>query len=218
MSRNKAQLRSLSCIDSITRGRCHADVHPKQLTKITFTNSSDVTKDAKISDKGLCNTFIKLLEQSRILFNWRKQALNDHSFTPIRLLSLYRPFRESRRPQGVDIDHFGYPCSKDSVVYGEAKRSTAGGRSVYGRSGLANPEAWLFLTCLEVQNVRCHASTVQHNLRIIPNLGASVPGDGLKRQKKLLDKVNGESFAGVGKMFGISESTAHYIYKNERAV
>ncbi|KRY83897.1 Tigger transposable element-derived protein 1 [Trichinella pseudospiralis] len=57
------------------------------------------------------------------------------------------------------------------ALKGEAKRSTAGGRSVYGRSGLANPEAWLFLTCLEVQNVRCHASTVQHNLRIIPNLG-----------------------------------------------
>ncbi|KRX25485.1 hypothetical protein T07_11013 [Trichinella nelsoni] len=39
--------------------------------KIAFTNSSDVTKD-----KGLCNTFIKLLEQSRILSNWRQ---NDHS-------------------------------------------------------------------------------------------------------------------------------------------
>ncbi|KRX92251.1 Tigger transposable element-derived protein 1, partial [Trichinella pseudospiralis] len=57
------------------------------------------------------------------------------------------------------------------ALKGEAKRSTAGGRSVYGRSGLANPEAWLFLTCLEVQNVRFHASTVQHNMRIIPNLG-----------------------------------------------
>ncbi|KRY18079.1 hypothetical protein T12_3806 [Trichinella patagoniensis] len=87
--------------------------------KIAFTNSSDVTKDAKISDKGLCNTFIKLLEQSRILSNWRKQALNDHSrrnkllrwnfkvhirsrssSTPIRPLSLYRPLRESHRPQG----------------------------------------------------------------------------------------------------------------------
>ncbi|KRY46042.1 hypothetical protein T03_5455 [Trichinella britovi] len=99
--------------------------------KIAFTNSSDVTKDAKISDKVLCYTFIKLLEQSRILSNWRKQALNDHSrrngllrwdfkvhirsrssSTPIRPLSLYRPLRESHRPQGVDIDHFGYPWSK----------------------------------------------------------------------------------------------------------
>ncbi|KRY54582.1 hypothetical protein T03_9228, partial [Trichinella britovi] len=80
--------------------------------KIAFTNSSDVTKDAKISDKVLCYTFIKLLEQSRILSNWRKQALNDHSrrnkllrwdfkvhirsrssSTPIRPLSLYRPLR-----------------------------------------------------------------------------------------------------------------------------
>ncbi|KRX26704.1 hypothetical protein T07_10492 [Trichinella nelsoni] len=32
--------------------------------------------------------------------------------TPIRPLSLYRPLRESHRPQGVDIDHFGYPCIK----------------------------------------------------------------------------------------------------------
>ncbi|KRX13079.1 hypothetical protein T07_4412 [Trichinella nelsoni] len=55
VSRNKAQLRSLPCVASITRGRCHTDVHPKQLctiyhlacTKIAFTNSSDVTKDAK---------------------------------------------------------------------------------------------------------------------------------------------------------------------------
>ncbi|KRY40387.1 hypothetical protein T03_13878 [Trichinella britovi] len=83
--------------------------------KIAFTNSSDVTKDAKISDKGLCNTFIKLLEQSRILSNWRKQALNDHSYLipefidPHSTLSLYRPLRASHRPQGVDIDHFGYP-------------------------------------------------------------------------------------------------------------
>ncbi|KRZ92754.1 hypothetical protein T08_4188 [Trichinella sp. T8] len=84
--------------------------------------------DAKISDKGLCNTFIKLIEQSRILSNWRKQALNDHSrrnkllrwdhirsrnsSTPIGSLSLYRPLRESHRPQGVDIDHFGYPWSR----------------------------------------------------------------------------------------------------------
>ncbi|KRX16368.1 hypothetical protein T07_6177 [Trichinella nelsoni] len=99
--------------------------------KIAFTNSSDVTKDAKISDKGLCNTFIKLLEQSRILSNWR---LNDHSrrnkllrwdfkvhirsrssSTPIRPLSLYRPIRESHRPQGVDIDHFGYPWKISAV-------------------------------------------------------------------------------------------------------
>ncbi|KRZ96805.1 hypothetical protein T08_11855 [Trichinella sp. T8] len=29
--------------------------------------------------------------------------------TPIRPLRLYRPLRESHRPQGVDIDHFGYP-------------------------------------------------------------------------------------------------------------
>ncbi|KRY21706.1 hypothetical protein T12_14501 [Trichinella patagoniensis] len=89
--------------------------------KIAFTNSSDVTKDAKISDKGRCNTLIKLLEQSRILSNWRKQALNDQwdfkvhirsrsSSTPIRPLSLYRPLREPRRPQGVNMDHFGYPC------------------------------------------------------------------------------------------------------------
>ncbi|KRZ51667.1 hypothetical protein T02_14602 [Trichinella nativa] len=34
-----------------------------------ITNSSDVTKDVKISDKDLCNTFIKLLEESRILSN-----------------------------------------------------------------------------------------------------------------------------------------------------
>ncbi|KRX29149.1 hypothetical protein T09_6386 [Trichinella sp. T9] len=33
MSRNKAQLRSLSCIDSITHVRCQADVHPEQLRK-----------------------------------------------------------------------------------------------------------------------------------------------------------------------------------------
>ncbi|XP_003377731.1 vacuolar protein sorting-associated protein 53-like protein, partial [Trichinella spiralis] len=38
--------------------------------KIAFTNSSDVTKD-----KCPYNTFIKLLEQCRILSNWR---LNDH--------------------------------------------------------------------------------------------------------------------------------------------
>ncbi|KRY23091.1 hypothetical protein T12_16345 [Trichinella patagoniensis] len=88
--------------------------------KIAFTNSSDVMKD-----KGLCNTFIKLLEQSRILSNCH---LNDHSrrnkllrwdfkvhirsrnsSTPIGPLCLYRPLRESHRPQGVDIDHFGYP-------------------------------------------------------------------------------------------------------------
>ncbi|KRY19607.1 hypothetical protein T03_3773 [Trichinella britovi] len=31
------------------------------------------------------------------------------SSTPIRPLSFYRPLRESHRPQGVDIDHFGYP-------------------------------------------------------------------------------------------------------------
>ncbi|KRX55524.1 hypothetical protein T09_4999, partial [Trichinella sp. T9] len=91
--------------------------------KIAFTNSSDVTKDAKISDKGLCNTFIKLLEQSRILSNWRKQALNDQwdfkvhirfrsSSTPFRPFSLYRPLRESHRPQWVNIDHFGYPWTK----------------------------------------------------------------------------------------------------------
>ncbi|KRZ10671.1 Tigger transposable element-derived protein 1 [Trichinella zimbabwensis] len=50
--------------------------------------------------------------------------------------------------------------------------------------------------------------------------GTSVSGDGLKRQKiKLLDKVNGGmSFAGVGRVFGISESTAHYIHKNEKAL
>ncbi|XP_003371745.1 ubiquitin-conjugating enzyme E2 1 [Trichinella spiralis] len=96
--------------------------------KIAFTNSSDVTKD-----KGLYNTFIKLLEQSRILSNWR---LNNHSrrnkllrwdfevhirsrssSTPIRPLSLYRPLRESHRPQGVDIDHFGYPCSRGIHQY-----------------------------------------------------------------------------------------------------
>ncbi|XP_003370019.1 hypothetical protein Tsp_11306 [Trichinella spiralis] len=72
--------------------------------KIAFTNSSDVTKD-----KILYNTFIKLLEQSRILSNWR---LNNHcprnkllrwdfkvhirswsSSTPIGPLSLYRPLR-----------------------------------------------------------------------------------------------------------------------------
>ncbi|KRY08878.1 hypothetical protein T12_7305 [Trichinella patagoniensis] len=66
-------------------------------------------------------------QQSRILSNWRKQALNDHSrrngllrwdfkvhirsrssSTPIRHLSLYRP-------QGVDIDHFGYPCFRCSM-------------------------------------------------------------------------------------------------------
>ncbi|KRZ85317.1 hypothetical protein T08_803 [Trichinella sp. T8] len=101
----------------------------RTLLAFALINSSDVTKDTKISDKGLCNTFIKLLEQSRILSNWRKQALNDHSrrnkllrwdfkvhirsrnsSTPIGPLSLYRPLRESHRPQGVDIDHFGYPC------------------------------------------------------------------------------------------------------------
>ncbi|KRX33292.1 hypothetical protein T05_2530 [Trichinella murrelli] len=32
--------------------------------------------------------------------------------TPIRPLSLYRPLGESHLPQGVDIDHFGYPCFK----------------------------------------------------------------------------------------------------------
>ncbi|KRZ96970.1 hypothetical protein T08_10701 [Trichinella sp. T8] len=32
-----------------------------------------------------------------------------NSSTPIGPLSLYRPLRESHRPQGVDIDHFGYP-------------------------------------------------------------------------------------------------------------
>ncbi|KRY20024.1 hypothetical protein T12_1618 [Trichinella patagoniensis] len=69
--------------------------------KIAFTNSSDVTKD-----KGLCNTFIKLLEQSRILSNCH---LNDQwdfkvhirsrsSSIPIGPLSLYRPLRESHRP------------------------------------------------------------------------------------------------------------------------
>ncbi|KRY54557.1 hypothetical protein T03_12205 [Trichinella britovi] len=31
------------------------------------------------------------------------------SSTPIGPLSLYRLLRESHRPQGVDIDHFGYP-------------------------------------------------------------------------------------------------------------
>ncbi|KRZ95738.1 hypothetical protein T08_5330 [Trichinella sp. T8] len=67
--------------------------------KIAFINSSDVPKDAKISDKVLCYTFIKLLEQSRILSNWRKQALND---------------QESHRPQGVDMDHFGYPWSRST--------------------------------------------------------------------------------------------------------
>ncbi|KRY05486.1 hypothetical protein T12_522 [Trichinella patagoniensis] len=36
--------------------------------------------------------------------------------TPIRPLSLYRPLRESHRPQGIDIDHFGYPCPMDSLV------------------------------------------------------------------------------------------------------
>ncbi|KRX84557.1 hypothetical protein T06_14811 [Trichinella sp. T6] len=62
-------------------------------------------------------THLSLLEQSRILSIWR---LNDEwdfkvhirsrsSSTPIRPLSLYRPLRESHRPQGVDIDHFGYP-------------------------------------------------------------------------------------------------------------
>ncbi|KRY45916.1 hypothetical protein T03_10608 [Trichinella britovi] len=35
-----------------------------------------------------------------------------NSSTPIGPLSLYRPLRESHRPQGVDIDHFGYPCSR----------------------------------------------------------------------------------------------------------
>ncbi|KRY46822.1 hypothetical protein T03_8559 [Trichinella britovi] len=32
--------------------------------------------------------------------------------TPIRPLSLYRPLRESHLPQGVDIDHFGYPWNQ----------------------------------------------------------------------------------------------------------
>ncbi|KRX69261.1 hypothetical protein T06_10874 [Trichinella sp. T6] len=84
--------------------------------KISFTNSSDILrKDAKISDKGLCNTFIKLLEQSRILSNWRKQMGFQSSYSipefidPHSTLSLYRPLRESHRPKGVDIDHFGYP-------------------------------------------------------------------------------------------------------------
>ncbi|KRZ10711.1 Tigger transposable element-derived protein 1, partial [Trichinella zimbabwensis] len=36
--------------------------------------------------------------------------------------------------------------------------------------------------------------------------GTSVSGDGLKRQKR------------VGRVFGISESTAHYIHKNEKAL
>ncbi|KRZ70142.1 Tigger transposable element-derived protein 1 [Trichinella papuae] len=44
--------------------------------------------------------------------------------------------------------------------------------------------------------------------------GTSVSGD-----VWLLDKVNGGmSFAGVGRVFGISESTAHYIHKNEKAL
>ncbi|XP_003375625.1 putative cadherin domain protein, partial [Trichinella spiralis] len=51
--------------------------------KIAFTNSSDVTKDTKISDKSQCNTFIKLLEQSRILSNWR---LNDQKINKSTLL------------------------------------------------------------------------------------------------------------------------------------
>ncbi|KRZ65237.1 hypothetical protein T08_5421 [Trichinella sp. T8] len=28
---------------------------------------------------------------------------------PFRPCSLYRPLRESHRPKGVNIDHFGYP-------------------------------------------------------------------------------------------------------------
>ncbi|KRZ74564.1 Tigger transposable element-derived protein 1 [Trichinella papuae] len=56
----------------------------------------------------------------------------------------------------------------------------------------------------------------------------SVSACGLKRQKKvmniaqkvkLLDELNGGmSFAAVGRMFGINESTARYIHKNEKAI
>ncbi|KRX51399.1 hypothetical protein T09_10737 [Trichinella sp. T9] len=35
--------------------------------------------------------------------------------TPIRPLSFYQPLRESHRPQGVNIDHFGYPWSKSMI-------------------------------------------------------------------------------------------------------
>ncbi|KRY31149.1 hypothetical protein T01_13745 [Trichinella spiralis] len=53
--------------------------------------------------------------------HWTPKSLS----TPIRPLSLYRPLRESHRPQGVDIDHFGYPCFRRlrAAMYGHrAKR------------------------------------------------------------------------------------------------
>ncbi|KRZ77049.1 hypothetical protein T08_6031, partial [Trichinella sp. T8] len=51
-----------------------------------------------------------------------------NSSTPIGPLSLYRPLKESHRPQGVDIDHFGYPWR---IVY--ASRETAKARQVRER-------------------------------------------------------------------------------------
>ncbi|KRZ70177.1 hypothetical protein T10_2426 [Trichinella papuae] len=51
-----------------------------------------------------------------------------------------------------------------SLIHKGWHESAANGRLVYGSSGPVIPETWLFQTCLEVQSVRFHTSTVQHNL------------------------------------------------------
>ncbi|XP_003369529.1 conserved hypothetical protein [Trichinella spiralis] len=42
-------------------------------------------------------------------WDFKVRIRSRSSSTTIRPLSLYRPLRQFHRPQGVDIDHFGYP-------------------------------------------------------------------------------------------------------------
>ncbi|KRZ07929.1 hypothetical protein T11_11590 [Trichinella zimbabwensis] len=66
-------------------------------------------------------------------------------------------------------------CKVVSAYEGEGKEGAANARLVYGSTDPAIPEAWqLVQTCLEVQNVRFHASTVQHSVRITQNLSKYV--------------------------------------------
>ncbi|KRY26785.1 hypothetical protein T01_8754 [Trichinella spiralis] len=51
----------------------------------------------------------------RLRWDFKVHIRSRSSSTPIGPLSLYRPLRESHRPQGVDIDHFGYPCLRESL-------------------------------------------------------------------------------------------------------
>ncbi|KRY27177.1 hypothetical protein T01_4755 [Trichinella spiralis] len=48
---------------------------------------------------------------------FRSYIRSRSSSTPIGPLSFFRPLRESLRPRGVDIDHFGYPCFRGILNY-----------------------------------------------------------------------------------------------------